>query len=281
MSITRLLVVFTVVALSLSSCVSTKKFNSAEAELTKAKNDLADCQTTLAKGQVSNKKMTEQVKDLQSQVDDLKQQVDAAKATSGNNNNDALMSTLKSLNIVNSDQAQSIQQSLQNIGTSSKDGLMNNLVSNLKGALGTDNDTDIIIQSDKGDLYIDLTDHMFFNSGSADLSAKGKAVIGKIAKILEANADMHFMVVGHTDNKPIHTGCVPDNWDLSIRRATSVIRLFQNQFKIDPKRMIAAGHGEYDPIMSNDTPEHRSQNRRISIVMTPELDQFLKLLVRK
>jgi chemotaxis protein MotB len=106
-------------------------------------------------------------------------------------------------------------------------------------------------------------------------------IVGKVAKILNAYPDMHFMIEGHTDNKPIHTACVPDNWDLSIRRATAVIRLLQKEYNVNPARMVAAGHGEYEPIASNDTDAHRAQNRRITIVMTPQLDQFFKLLVKQ
>jgi chemotaxis protein MotB len=106
-------------------------------------------------------------------------------------------------------------------------------------------------------------------------------IVEKLAKILNANPDLRFFIEGHTDNQPIHTACVPDNWDLSIRRATAVVRILQTEYKIDPKRMVAAGHGEYEPVQANDTPAHRSQNRRITIVMTPQLDQFFKLLVKK
>ncbi len=122
---------------------------------------------------------------------------------------------------------------------------------------------------------------MFFSSGSADLTAKGKSVMDKVAKLLNANSDIKFMVQGHTDNQPMHTACVPDNWDLSIRRATTVVRLLQKQYGINPASMMAAGHGEYEPVAANDTPAHRAQNRRITIVMMPQLDQFFKLLEKK
>jgi chemotaxis protein MotB len=265
----------------MTSCVSTKKFNAKDAELQKAKTDLNDCQTVLAKGQISNKKLTEQVKDLQTQIDSTKQQLEAATAKAAAGNSNDLLSTLKNLNVLTPDQAGSIDQSLKAISGESKDALTATLINNLKTAIGGQNDTDIIVNSDKGNLYVDLTDHMFFNSGSSELTPRAKVIIEKLAKILNAYPDMHFMVEGHTDNKPINTGCVPDNWDLSIRRATAVVRMLQKQYKVDPTRMIAAGHSEYEPVASNDTPAHRSQNRRISIVMTPQLDQFFKLLVKK
>jgi chemotaxis protein MotB len=266
--------------MALSSCVSSKKFKEQGGDLLKTKNDLNDCQTLMAKAQVSNKKLNEQVKDLQGQVVNEKQQYDSVVKAAGNGGE--LINTLKDLNIITPDQASSIDQSLKSISASgaSKDAMNATLVNNVKSAIGQ-GDTDITVQSDKGNLYIDLLDHMFFNSGSADLTAHAKSVIAKIAKILNAYPDMHFMIEGHTDSEPIHTACVPDNWDLSIRRATTVVRLLQKEYKVDPKRMIAAGHSEYEPVAANDNAAHRAQNRRITIVMTPQLDQFFKLLVKQ
>jgi chemotaxis protein MotB len=283
MRITQLIAVFLFTATLMTSCVSTKKFNAKDAELTKTKNDLNDCQTLAAKAQISSKKLNEQVKGLQSEVDSITQADAAAKAAAANNNGSDLISALKNMNVISDAQAQSVQQSLQSIAASgsSKDALNANLVSNIKSSLGVSNDSDITVQSDKGFLYIDLTDHMFFNSGSADLTKHAKDVVAKIAKMLESYPDMKFMVVGHTDSEPIRTACIPDNWDLSIRRATALVRVLQREYKIDPKRMLAAGHGEYEPIAANDTPAHRSQNRRISLVMMPQMDEFLKLMVKK
>lgn len=275
----QLLLVFVVITVVLSSCVTSKKFNAQGAELQKTKNDLNDCQTLMAKGQAANKKLDAQVKDLQTQVDDTKQQLDAAKAAAANGSNSQLLNTLKDLGVVTNDQAQSIDQSLKSMAPGeNKDALNRTLVGNLKTAIGVENDTDISITSDKGNIYIDISDHMYFSSGSADLSAHARTVLSKIAKILNAHPDVNFLVEGHTDNKAMHSACVPDNWDLSIRRATAVVRVLQKEYKVDPARMIAAGHSEYAPIQANDTPAHRAQNRRISIILTPQIDQFFKLL---
>jgi len=285
MKVLQLIVVFFVTSFLMTACVTTKKYNEKDAELQKAKNDLNDCQNGSAKAQVANKKLTGELKDLQAQVDDTKQQLDSAnaKVAAANNGGSELLNTLKDMSIISPAQAQSIDQSLKTITSAgeSKEALTAALINNIKGAIGGDADTDVSVQSDKGNLYIDLTDHMFFNSGSSDLTPRAKLVLGKIARILNAYPDMHFMIEGHTDNKPMHGACVPDNWDLSIRRATTVVRTLQKEYKIDPTRMIAAGHSEYEPIAPNDTPAHRAQNRRITIVMTPQLDQFFKLLVKK
>jgi len=281
MKVLQLIVVFTVSSLFMTSCVSTKKFNAKDAELQKAKTDLNDCQTVLAKAQISNKKLNEQIKDLTAQSADTKAQLDSVNAKLASGSGSDLLSTLKNLSVITPEQATSIDQSLKAVSGESKDALTATLISNLKAAIGGSSDTDIIVTSDKGNLSVDLSDHMFFNSGSSDLTPRAKMIIGKIAKVLNSYPDMHFLIEGHTDDKPISTACVPDNWDLSIRRATAVVRVLQKDYKVDPKRMIAAGHGQYEPVAANDTPAHRSQNRRISIVMTPQLDQFFKLLVKK
>ncbi len=278
MKIFQLIAVFFVTSVLMTSCVTTKKYDALNAELQKTKNDLSDCQTTFAKSQLTNKKLTTQVKDLQGQVDDSKQQlIDAAK---GSGNSGLLLGTLRDLGIVSQDQAQSIDQSLKALSTSNetKEALNAALVNNIKNTLGAQTDTDISVISDKGNIYVDISDHMYFKSGSAVLSWRARTILGKIAKILNAHPEMHFIVEGHTDNVPIHSGCVPDNWDLSIKRATAVVRVLQKEYKVDPTRMIAAGHGQYEPLQANDTPAHMAQNRRISIIMTPQLDQFFKLL---
>jgi chemotaxis protein MotB len=96
--------------------------------------------------------------------------------------------------------------------------------------------------------------------------------------VLNSRPEIEFLVEGHTDNIPIKNNCILDNWDLSTKRATSVVRLLQNQFRIDPKRMTAGGRGEFLPLSSNDDAASRSLNRRTRIVILPQLDQFFKLL---
>jgi chemotaxis protein MotB len=278
MNILKLLIVLVATGTLMTSCVSKKKLAEANANLKLMENAKLDCETAAAKTQVQLKKLKDQVGGLQTQVDSFKQVLGSQPKDGGQ-----LISTLKSMEILSPAQAEGIEQSLAAISASggTKEQLQATMINNLKSAIGVANDTDVNVASDKGNLYIDITDHMFFNSGSADLTDRAKMVIGKVAKILNAYPDMAFMIEGHTDNKPMHSACTPDNWDLSIRRATAVVRLLQKQHGIKPERMTAAGRGEYDPIQPNDTPAHRAENRRITIVIMPQLDQFFKLLVKK
>ena len=150
---------------------------------------------------------------------------------------------------------------------------------NLKGALENGiADEDIEIAVDKTVVMINLSDKMLYYSGSSNLTSRAKEVLGKIATIIENRPDLEVMVEGNTDNVPIKTATVADNWDLSVKRATSVARVMINDFKIAPERIIAAGRGEYNPIASNDSAEGRSKNRRTRIIIMPKLGQFYDLL---
>ncbi|HAI82507.1 MAG TPA: hypothetical protein DCL43_02470, partial [Chitinophagaceae bacterium] len=161
-----------------------------------------------------------------------------------------------------------------------KDSLNMALVINLKGAIGNLDDKDINVKVDKGVVFIDISDRLLFNTGKYELTKQAKEVLGKVAKVLLNQPDIEFMVEGHTDNAAYKSpvGMLQDNWDLSVKRATSVVRVLQNEFGIPPAKMVAAGRAEYNPIASNDTPEGKAANRRTRIVILPQLDQFFKLL---
>jgi chemotaxis protein MotB len=151
----------------------------------------------------------------------------------------------------------------------------------LKGAVGNLDDKDINIKVDKGVVYIDISDKLLFKSGKYQVTDEAKTVLGKVALVLKNQPDIEFMVEGHTDNVPYHNGVLLDNWDLSVKRATAVVRILQNQYGLDPVKMSAAGRSEYVPVTTNDTPEGRAANRRTRIVILPQLDQFFKLLEPK
>jgi len=152
---------------------------------------------------------------------------------------------------------------------------------NLKGAIGNLDDKDINIKVDKGVVYIDISDKLLFTSGKYSVTARAKEVLGKVAQVLKAQPDMEYMVEGHTDNVPYRNGVLLDNWDLSVKRATAIVRILQTQYGLDPAKIAASGRGEYKPIVSNDNAEGRAANRRTRIVILPQLDQFFKLLEPK
>jgi chemotaxis protein MotB len=156
------------------------------------------------------------------------------------------------------------------------------LVMNLKGAIGDLDDKDINIKVDKGVVYIDISDKLLFKTAKYEVTPQAKEVLGKVAEVLKNQPDIEFMVEGHTDNVPYKgAGQLQDNWDLSVKRATSVVRILQDQYGLDPAKMAAAGRGEYRPIADNTSADGRAQNRRTRIVILPQLDQFFKLLEPK
>ena len=197
---------------------------------------------------------------------------------------------LEDLSVITAAQAESIKKSMENIGAKDayiqtlqqqmarKDSLNMALVMNLKGAIGNLDDKDINIKVDKGVVYVDISDKLLFKSGSYDVTERAKEVLGKVATVLKNQPEIEFMVEGHTDNVPYKGGVLLDNWDLSVKRATAVVRILQKQYGLDPAKMAAAGRGEYKPLEDNGTREGRAANRRTRIVILPQLDQFFKLL---
>src|SRR5690606_26266376 len=164
-----------------------------------------------------------------------------------------------------------------------KDSLNLVLVTNLKGAIGNMDDEDINIKVDKGVIYIDISDKLLFTSGKYEVTERAKIVLGKVAKVLQNQPHIEFMVEGHTDNVPYRGAGtqILDNWDLSVKRATSVVRILQNEHGLNPARITAAGRSEYNPVTDNSTAAGKAANRRTRIVIQPQLDQFFKLLEKQ
>lgn len=273
---------------TLFSCVSSKKFKASKANYdqlqvryTLLQTDFDSCKGARASLETDNANLNKLLADRDKQIAFLKE------------NNTTVLNQLQSLSVVTSAQAESIKKSLDNIGAKDiyiqdlqsslarKDSLNLALVMNLKGAIGNLEDEDINIKVDKGVVYIDISDKLLFKTGKYEVSPQAKEVLGKVATVLKNQPDIEFMVEGHTDNVPFKSGVLLDNWDLSVKRATSVVRILQNQYGLEPAKMAAAGRGEYNPLVDNSTPENRSTNRRTRILILPQLDQFFKLLETK
>nr|WP_245550017.1 OmpA family protein [Haliscomenobacter hydrossis] len=221
----------------------------------------------------------EQINDLKAQIADLKSQ------------REKQLNTVTDLTKISSSANDNIKETLAQLERKDKyihllqaartraDSINLALAVNLKGVLkeGLD-DKDVDVKVDKTVVFVNLSDKMLFQSGSATMTTKANEVLGKIAQILKSRPDLEVMVEGYTDNKPIKTACIEDNWDLSVKRATAVARTLQKTHGVDPNRLIAAGRGEYNALATNDTEEGRSTNRRTRIIILPKLDQFYDLL---
>jgi len=283
------LIVGLVAIISGTSCVSQKKykaqvsqFETLNGQYTKKQNDLNACETAKAN-------YLKQIEDLNQQIASLNKDKAFLK-----DNNTLALTQLENLSVISSSQAESIKKSMENLGMkdayiqglqtslAQKDSLNMALVMNIKGALGNLEDEDINVKVDKGVVFIDISDKLLFKSGSYDVTDKAKVVLGKVAIVLKNQSHIEFMVEGHTDNVPFRKkGDLIDNWDLSVKRATTIVRLLQTEYGLDPAQMTAAGRGEYQPVTSNDTNEGKAANRRTRIVILPQLDQFFKLLERE
>ena len=279
----------------LFSCVSSKKFKKSQsdyAELqtkhTALQGDLTKCNDDKAELARQKTSLENDKANLNARIADMDKQLDFLKT-----NNTTVLRQLQDLSVVSSSQAENIKKSLENIGAKDayiqdlqaamarKDSLNLALVMNLKGAVGSMDDQDINIKVDKGVVYIDISDKLLFKSGKYEVSSQAKTVLGKVAAVLKNQSDIEFMVEGHTDNVAYRGGVLLDNWDLSVKRATSVVRILQKEYGLDPAKMSAAGRGEYHPLVANDTKENKAINRRTRIVILPQLDQFFQLLEPK
>ena len=277
------------------SCVSSKKYKQAQTDYanlqvkqSQLEGDLSNCNTEKANLARQKSELENDKANLNSRIADKNRQMDFLKE-----NNTTVLKRLQDLSVISSSQAESIRKSLDNLGVKDayimdlqtamarKDSLNMALVMNLKGAIGNMNDKDINIKVDKGVVYIDISDKMLFKTGKYEVTQQAKEVLGKVAMVLKNQPDIEFMVEGHTDNVPFRSGVLLDNWDLSVKRATAVVRILQNQYGLDPAKMAAAGRGEYNPLMDNSSDESRAVNRRTRIVILPQLDQFFKLLEAK
>lgn len=268
-----------------TSCVSKKKLMAEQDKYAKLNTFYVQVQEDLKKCREDEAEAARRKALLENEIAGLNKQVDYLKE-----NNNTVLNQLKDLSVISSSQAESIKKSLENIGSKDayiqtlqnaiarKDSLNMALVMNLKGALSDINDSDVEIKVEKGVVFISISDKMLFKSGSYDVTNNAMNVLGKVAQVLNSKPEIEFMVEGHTDNVAIKNNCIADNWDLSVKRATSVVRILQNKFNIDPKRMTAGGRGEYMPLQSNDSAEGRATNRRTRIVILPQLDQFFQLL---
>ena len=139
------------------------------------------------------------------------------------------------------------------------------------------NSNELTVSIKNGKVYVSLQENLLFPSGSAVVNPKGKLALGKLADVLNVNPDITVDIEGHTDSIPIH-GRYMDNWDLSTARANSIVRVLTNDYKVDPVRVIASGHSQYDPVQPNSTSEGRALNRRTEIILSPKLDELYKLL---
>ncbi len=274
----KMMIGFLGLALALSSCVSQKKYADLEAKH-KETQDLLNSATVKLNSCLEDKATS------QARLKTLEEQNAFLKA-----NNQELINNMGNLTTLTAKGADNLEKSLESLkekdltirklqdAITRRDSVNLALVQSLKGVLGNLDDSDIEISVEKGVVFVSISDKLLFRSGSYTVTDAAKQVLGKVAQVVNNKPDFEFMVEGHTDNVPYRSGVLLDNWDLSAKRATSVVRILQNDFGVDPARMTAAGRSYYIPLASNDTSDNRARNRRTRIVVLPKLDQFYSMI---
>ena len=263
----------------LSSCVSQKKYAELEAKH-KETQDLLNSAT------VKLNDCLEEKATASSKLKTLEDQNAFLRA-----NNQDLINNMGNLTTLTTKGAENLEKSLESLqekdltirrlqdAVTRRDSVNLSLVQSLKGVLGNLDDEDIEISVEKGVVFVSISDKLLFRSGSYNVTNAAKEVLGKVAMVVNNKPDFEFMVEGHTDNVPYRSnGIILDNWDLSVKRATSVVRILQNDFGVDPKRMTAAGRSYYIPLVNNETSANRAKNRRTRIVVLPKIDQFYSMI---
>lgn len=258
-------------ALLLSSCVSQKKYAELETQQKETQDKLNTATVKLNSCLDEKERLGQQIHTL-------------------GNQNTALLNNVGDLATLSVKEAQNMERSLESIkekdlkiqrmqdALTKKDSVTLALVTSLKGVLGNMSDEDIQINVEKGVVYVSISDKLLFDSGRYNVTNRAKEVLGKVAMVVKNRPDIEFMVEGHTDNQAIRNAVLQDNWDLSVKRATSVVRVLQDEYGVSPERMTAAGRSYYVPLASNDNAEGRAKNRRTRIVILPKLDQFYNLI---
>lgn len=269
----RTILTLSLVALTLASCGSKKKIAELEAK-NKEIQDLLNTATVKLNTCLAEKDvMTARIEDLRTSNENMKvsSQNFAELSNKGAQTLEKSLESLKEKDL----KINRLQDAL-----SRKDSVTLALVTSIKKAVGV-NDPDIQVSVEKGVVYISIADKLLFKSGSYEVSDRAKEVLGKVAAIVKDKPDFECMVEGHTDNVPIKNPVLQDNWDLSVKRATSIVRILQNDYGIDPKRLVAAGRSEFVPLEANTTPEGRSRNRRTRILVLPKIDQFYDMIEKE
>ncbi|MGB0897280.1 MAG: OmpA family protein [Flavobacteriaceae bacterium] len=270
------LIIPVLTAVVLSSCVSQKKFSALEDQHKKTQDLLNSATVKLNSCLEDKASYSARAKALEEQLADLRK------------TNQSLIQSSKDLTILTTKGAENLEKSLESLkekdlkisrlqdALTKKDSVTLALVTSLKREVGI-NDPDINVNVEKGVVFISIADKLLFKSGSYNVTNKAKDVLAKVAKVVNSKPDFECLVESHTDNKSYKSGVLLDNWDLSVKRATSIVRVLEN-LNVKPEQLIASGRSHYVPLVDNDTSENRAKNRRTRIVVLPKIDQFYDMI---
>lgn len=268
-----------------TSCVSKKQFTNLETDYNRLQTEQKDLQRNYQESQLQLAESRTRVASLEDRLAEARKNNEDLRAAyvemQGLLNKSLLQNTQGNVNITKLvDEINSSNRFIQHLvqAKNRSDSLNIVMINNLTRSLTRDEMQDLDIKVLKGVVYISLDDRMLYRSGGYEISTKAGEILSKIAKIIMDYKDYSVLVEGNTDTDPISRPNIRNNWDLSALRASSVVQALQNNYGVDPKRLTAAGRGEYNPIATNSTAEGKALNRRTQIIITPELNQFMELI---
>tara|TARA_Y100000815_G_scaffold183227_1_gene167017 strand:+ start:1493 stop:2344 length:852 start_codon:yes stop_codon:yes gene_type:complete len=272
-----------VTAILVSSCVSKKKYVALQEENGQIKSELT--KTRLEKEDLENKfaKIQARVDEYNSKINSLNDDVEGLKIE-----NDIKIDVNEDGTVLSNESKRKMLATLKNVDQEElakaktlKDSMNLAVQYNLAKSMDTSDlneDEDIAVNINETVVMISISDKMLFNTGSYRISNKANNILQKLANVINSEESIDVMVEGHTDSRTISTEKIADNWDLSVLRATSVVRKLQNDYDVDPAKLIASGRSSYQPLVDNDTRENRSKNRRTRIILLPNIDKFFALM---
>ncbi|WP_298348365.1 OmpA family protein [uncultured Dokdonia sp.] len=272
----RLLIAGIASTLLLTSCVSKKEYAALEARQQETQDLLNSATVKLNACLEEKASATTRVKSLEERVAEMR------------NDKNELIQSSKDLTVLTKQGAVNLEKSLESLkekdlkinrlqdALTKKDSVTLALVTSLKREVGI-NDQDIEINVEKGVVFISLSDKVLFKSGSYQITSRAEEILGKVATVINGKPDFEALVEGHTDDVPYNRGVLIDNWDLSAKRATAIVRKLV-ELGANPAQLIAAGRSEFVPLVPNDTPENKSTNRRTKIYVLPKIDQFYNMI---
>lgn len=265
-------------ALTLTGCVSSKKYQRLQNEYTRLSADYNDRQLELAQCKTNGGNLDQMLADERRRNQELRDDYASLQASLDQSLRQSTQGSVNISKLVDEINASNryIKQLVD--AKSKSDSLNMVLTNNLTRSLSRAEMQDVDVKVLKGVVYISLADNMLFKSGSYEISSRAMDILSKIAKIIKDYSTYDVLVEGNTDNVPISRPNIRNNWDLSTLRASSVVQMLQNKFGVNPRRLTAAGRGEYNTIATNATPEGRQLNRRTQIIITPNLNQFMDLI---
>lgn len=272
----KYLLLLLTISLVFASCVSKKKYAELEAKQKNTQDLLNTCTVKLNACEADKAAATARITSLEERIAELRR------------DKDELIQSSKDLTVLTKQGATNLEKSLESLrekdlkinrlqdALNKKDSVTLALVTSLKKEVGLD-DPDIEVNVEKGVVFISLSDKMLFKSGSYEVTSRAREILDKVATVINSKPEFEALIESHTDTVPYQKGVLLDNWDLSVKRSTSIVRILE-EHGIAPNRMMAAGRSEYVPLVPNDTAENRAINRRTKIYVIPKIDQFYEMI---